>query len=116
MSAKQPITYVDPMGQEVALPTNCVLSEAALKCLRPIYTEADREAARIEFFAKQGLTPNGEPLTLEHTDIEEATTQVVEAAATRKRNGKSETGVSIGEAAQQALGVSGISGVVPTVG
>ena len=97
-----PIAYRDETGY-VSLPApNVTISPAMQARLTPLYTQAEIDESMAFFYRSQGLDDHGNPIINAPT-LEQSVQQIEADAAARAANSKAQTGVSIAEAAAQAL-------------
>lgn len=102
----QPIAYVDETGYVTLVAPNTRLSEYIVSKLKPLYTQAEIDAAMAAFYEAQGVAADGSLLTPVAPDLATSAAEVSARAADRQRQGKAQTGVSIAEAAAAALNIA----------
>lgn len=100
-----PIAYRDETGY-VSLPApNVTISPAMQARLTPLYTQAEIDESMAYFYRAQGLDADGKPL-VDTPTLEQSEQQIAAAEQSRAAESKALTGVSIADAAAQALGMT----------
>lgn len=107
--ARQVIAFADPSGYVTPPPLNIPLSEFANdSLLTPLFSQEEVEASMARFYEGQGLNPDGsEKLPVVADVLETQTAQIEQAAEDRASESKKNTGISVAEAAMEALNAVG---------